>query len=52
MPRTEIRRELNRIRHPFRIAIDRAKKVFKAQFANVQPHSGSQANSEVFMALL
>ena len=28
MPRTEIRRELNRIRHPFRIAIDRAKNPF------------------------
>ena len=35
-----------------RIAIDRAKKLFDAQFANVQPHSGSQANQAVFLALL
>lgn len=34
------------------IAIDRAKKLFGAAFANVQPNSGSQANQGVFMALL
>jgi len=34
------------------IAIDRAKKLFKAEHANVQPHSGSQANSAVYLALL
>lgn len=34
------------------LAIDRAKQLFGADFANVQPHSGSQANSAVFMALL
>lgn len=34
------------------IAIERAKKLFHANFANVQPHSGSQANAAVFMALL
>jgi len=34
-----------------RIAIDRAKKVFHAGFANVQPHSGSQANFAVYQAL-
>lgn len=34
------------------IAIDRAKKLFGADYANVQPHSGSQANSAVYMALL
>lgn len=34
------------------IAITRAKKLFNADFANVQPHSGSQANQAVFMALL
>lgn len=34
------------------IAIDRMKKLFNAQFANVQPHSGSQANMAVFGALL
>lgn len=34
------------------IAIDRAKKLFNADFANVQPHSGSQANAAVYMALL
>lgn len=34
------------------IAIERAKKLFNANFANVQPHSGSQANQGVFMALL
>lgn len=34
------------------LAIERAKKLFDADFVNVQPHSGSQANSAVFMALL
>ena len=34
------------------IAIDRLKQLFHAQFANVQPHSGSQANMAVFGALL
>lgn len=34
------------------IAIDRAKKLFKAEHANVQPHSGSQANSAAYLALL
>ncbi|MDD2696890.1 MAG: serine hydroxymethyltransferase [Candidatus Pacebacteria bacterium] len=34
------------------IARDRAKKLFKAQHANVQPHSGSQANAAVYLALL
>ncbi|NGM50824.1 serine hydroxymethyltransferase [Caulobacter sp. 602-2] len=34
------------------IAIDRAKQLFGAAFANVQPHSGSQANQSVFMSLL
>ncbi len=34
------------------LAIDRAKKLFACGFANVQPHSGSQANQAVFMALL
>lgn len=34
------------------LAIDRAKELFGADFANVQPHSGSQANSAVYMALL
>ncbi|MFY0664568.1 MAG: serine hydroxymethyltransferase [Natronospirillum sp.] len=33
------------------LAIERAKKLFGAAFANVQPHSGSQANAAVFMAL-
>lgn len=33
------------------LAIERAKKLFKADFANVQPHSGSQANAAVYMAL-
>ena len=35
-----------------KIAIARAKNVFKANFANVQPHSGSQANQAVYFALL
>ena len=35
-----------------KIAITRAKKVFSANFANVQPHSGSQANQAVYFALL
>jgi glycine hydroxymethyltransferase len=34
------------------LAIDRAKKLFGADYANVQPHSGSQANAPVYMALL
>ena len=34
------------------IAIERAKKLFGAQFANVQPHSGAQANTAVYIALL
>ena len=35
-----------------RLAIERAKALFGAGFANVQPHSGAQANQAVFMALL
>jgi len=34
------------------LAIDRAKALFNADYANVQPHSGSQANAGVFQALL
>lgn len=34
------------------LAIDRAKALFGAQYANVQPHSGSQANAAVFLACL
>ncbi|WP_428603930.1 serine hydroxymethyltransferase [Sedimenticola sp.] len=34
------------------LAIDRAKELFGADYANVQPHSGSQANAAVYMALL
>ncbi len=34
------------------LAIDRAKQLFGAAYANVQPHSGSQANAAVYMALL
>ncbi|MGT2947868.1 serine hydroxymethyltransferase [Streptococcus devriesei] len=34
------------------LAIERAKKLFGAQFANVQPHSGSQANAAAYMALI
>ena len=34
------------------LAIDRAKKLFGAEYANVQPHSGAQANMAVFFALL
>ncbi|WP_331696411.1 serine hydroxymethyltransferase [Weissella koreensis] len=34
------------------LAIDRAKELFGAEYANVQPHSGSQANAGVYMALL
>jgi glycine hydroxymethyltransferase len=35
-----------------RLAIERAKQLFGAAFANVQPHSGSQANAAVYMALI
>ncbi|MDD7057223.1 MAG: serine hydroxymethyltransferase [Selenomonadaceae bacterium] len=34
------------------LAIDRAKKLFGAEYANVQPHSGAQANMAVFFALV
>src|SRR5215216_2599724 len=34
------------------LAIERAKKLFGCGFANVQPHSGAQANQAVFLALL
>ncbi len=34
------------------LAIDRAKKIFKADHANVQPHSGSQANMAVYFSVL
>ena len=34
------------------LAIERAKQLFRADYANVQPHSGSQANAAVYMALL
>ena len=34
------------------LAIERAKRLFEAEFVNVQPHSGSQANAAVFLALL
>ena len=34
------------------LAIDRAKKLFKADYANVQPHSGSSANAAAYLALL
>lgn len=35
-----------------RLAIERAKQLFSADYANVQPHSGSQANAAVYMALV
>ncbi len=35
-----------------KIAIERAKQLFSAEYANVQPHSGSQANAAVYLALL
>ena len=35
-----------------KLAIDLAKKLFKVEYANVQPHSGSQANQTVYLALL
>ncbi len=35
-----------------KLAIDRAKELFKADYANVQPHSGASANAAVFLALL
>jgi len=34
------------------LAIERAKKLFKADYANVQPHSGSSANAAAYLALL
>jgi glycine hydroxymethyltransferase len=35
-----------------KLAVDRVKKLFNAEYANVQPHSGSQANMAVYFALL
>ena len=35
-----------------KLAINRAKTLFRADYANVQPHSGSQANAEAYMALM
>jgi glycine hydroxymethyltransferase len=35
-----------------KLAIERAKKIFKAEHVNVQPHSGTQANMAVYFALL
>src|SRR5665811_2035579 len=34
------------------LAMDRAKELFKAEYANVQPHAGSQANMAAYFALL
>lgn len=34
------------------LAIDRVKKIFNCEYANVQPHSGAQANAAVFLAVL
>lgn len=34
------------------LAIERIKKLFDAEYANVQPHSGAQANAAVFLAVL
>src|SRR5689334_9884366 len=34
------------------LAVDRLKQLFKADYANVQPHSGAQANAAAFMALI
>ena len=34
------------------VAIERAKKLFDCKFANVQPHSGAQANGAVYLALI
>jgi len=34
------------------LAIDRARQLFGADYANVQPHSGAQANAAVYLALL
>jgi glycine hydroxymethyltransferase len=38
--------------HAENLAIERAKQLFGSQYANVQPHSGAQANQAVFLALL
>ena len=34
------------------LAIERAKELYKCEYANVQPHSGAQANTAVFMSVL
>ena len=38
--------------HSETLAIERAKKLFNCKFANVQPHSGAQANGAVYLALI
>ena len=38
--------------HSENLAIDRAKNLFNCKFANVQPHSGAQANGAVYLALI
>ena len=35
-----------------KLAIERAKKLFNCKYANVQPHSGAQANGGVYLALI
>ena len=40
------------VHEPEQLAIDRVKEIFGAAYANVQPHSGAQANMGVFMACL
>ena len=53
LPRPPLLRRLRaRRRRRVRSPIDRAKALFGAEFANVQPHSGAQANAAVLMALI
>ena len=48
----QIELELGRRQMARQLAIDRAKQLFNADYVNVQPHSGSNANSQAFMALV
>ena len=53
LPRPPLLRRLRaRRRRPRQLAIDRVKALFGAEFANVQPHSGAQANAAVMHALI
>jgi glycine hydroxymethyltransferase len=52
MPRDILAKDTTEVDVVEQIAIDRAKELFGAAYANVQPHSGSQANTAVYHACI